>query len=340
VEFNPHDYALCFLTYVSRSGSTLLSSLLDRHPDVLVTIEADFPPSLLGLGANAVRLQDIDELRRYLRHLLDDDKFRRWGVDVGRLEAAAVAAGGPPFDASGLLLPTLALYAADHGLARGVVVFKGRLPTPRHFHGVRARYPGSRMLHVVRDPRAVWLSQKGARNQRNGMPLGWSPQRSAADWAQQAGQALQLRDAAGFRLVRYEDLVRDAEATAAAVCGWLDLDAAGLTDGDESGYRDRIPPEQRHLHELVGRAADTARIDRWREQLPDAEILAVEQVAGPLMARFGYPSLHEGAAGEPARALRRLDASRVLEYRLKRLLRLGTRPGLLRREFEARRKGW
>lgn len=336
----PADISICFLTYVSRSGSTFLSSRLDAHPELLATIEADFPTSLLGLGPGEVLLGSRGELARYLRRLGDDDKFPRWNVDVRAAAALAEERLGWPLRAADLFPLILSLHAADQGMTRGVVLFKGRLPTPVHFETVAQRYPGCRMLHVVRDPRAVWLSQKGARNPRDGMPLGWSPQRCAAQWAEQVGAALRASDDPRFRLLRYEELVRDPKTQVDAVCAWLGLDPADLVAGDDGGYRERIPGDQRHLHALVGGAADPGRIDRWRELLPDEEVRAVEAAAGPLLERMGYDPVRAGTAGDPTPRLRRLDRARVLEYRLKRLLRLCVRPGRLMREIGARRKGW
>jgi hypothetical protein len=42
------------------------------------------------------------------------------------------------------------------------------------------------------------------------------------------------------------------------------------------------------LHEQTTKPLDPGRIDRWREEMSDADLAAVEAEAGELLAELGY----------------------------------------------------
>lgn len=336
---------LVLLAYLSRSGSTFLATLLDAHPRVVVTPEAWFPPSALGPEAGRVALAGPPALECYLAYLFDDYKLCSWGVPRSDLRRAMIDSGPPPWPASELLRLACELYAARRapgGPAPAWIVFKEGRRALFHPEAARRAWPGCRLLHVVRDPRAVYASQRRSRRSRYPLPFTLSPGVMARDWAGDGRLAVALEKDPDYLRVRYEDLVTDHRGTLGRVLGWLGCDLPVEGPEAAAGYGEVIPPEQRHLHESLRTTPDPARLEAWRSRVSAGEEALVLAAAAEEMGRLGYPV--EGGETPPGAWARRVD-------RLKeRLLRLGLRglalgglvgsPARLGRRIEARRRGW
>jgi hypothetical protein len=153
-----------------------------------------------------------------------------------------------------------------------------------------------RVLHVVRDPRAVaysWTRSKaltdGARRQEM---LRLSPPQSALQWDLWNGAAERLwRHSDRYLRVRYEDLVADPRAVLGDV-----TELAGVGDL-------QLPFTGSHevaagtVHAVAGNA-DRMRTgpltistdDEWRRRLPASARRVVTALTWPLAARYGYRS--------------------------------------------------
>ncbi len=338
---------LVLLAYLSRSGSTFLCTLLDAHPDVVVTPEAWFPPSALGPLAGRVVLADEDDLDAYLAYLWDDYKLRSWGVSMAELRRAVLDSGPPPWPASELLRLVSESYAAGRrGADEPVpawVVFKEGRRALLHPAAARRAWPDCHILHVVRDPRAVYASQRRSRRSRYPLPFTLSPGEMAREWAADAALAEEMARDPAYLRVRYEDLVTDHRATLQTVLAWLGCRGLPELEGDGAiRYDDKIPREQRHLHERLRSTPDPARLTAWRSRVAPGEEALVVATAGEAMERLGYTA--EGRPSVVGEWAQRADRGK--EW----LLRLGLRclslagllasPGRLRRRLEARRRGW
>ena len=215
------DEAPVFIVCAPRSGSTLLRALLNRHSDLHITRESHF---LVGVGKRAFA-QDADAA---LAHYFDSPQFC-WL----RLSKAAVLQRLDAWPSS-RAASFIALMRADadrHGKRR--VGDK----TPAHalvLAEMLSMFPQARVVHIVRDPRAVVASL--AR-----MPWGAPSHLANALGCLMSVRAVLACDAtAAGRLmhVRYEDMIATPEATLRAICahigvGWdarmLDADAPATT---------------------------------------------------------------------------------------------------------------
>ncbi len=292
---------LVFLTYVSRSGSTLLARMLDEYAEVGVSLEARLPDGILY---PPVPLRCPADVPAALKVLYGDPKFRQWGIDRDAL-AAALAQGPFPIPYDRLLRTVLAAYFEGEPPPTVVCKFGYYV---EHVEKVRAAIPGARFLFVMRDPRAVYNSQRRSLNSESGRPMSTNPLRVARRFVALERIVRAHRDAAWFHTLRYEDLIRNTETEVQRVAAFLGLRSGQKADGPS--YDERIPAAERHLHELVGGEARQERIDAWSRELSAAEILAIERVAGEAMARHGYQT----AAADRASAGDRL---RIVGYRLR-----------------------
>jgi hypothetical protein len=152
-------------------------------------------------------------------------------------------------------------------------------------------YPEARIVHIVRDGRDVvcsllekpWLRREQAAADDAGVPYGayarfWvEPDRRAEfEHASDARRAAWVwrsyvtaaRTAEDALEIRYEDMVADPEAVAAALGGYLDVPAQPLAAA------------------LGG--AHAASVGRYRTDLDAAQLADVEEEAGNLLRELGY----------------------------------------------------
>ncbi len=218
-----------------KSGTTLLVSLLDGHPDLLV-----FPEEL-----NVFRTTS-----RLPREAWLDALFTRTGVAHLRHERAETPSGPRDYahvDFARLREDTAAAWARSDGSAAALVeclvaaygAQLGRAPgaawvekTPRnelHLAVAEQWWPGVRAIQIVRDPRATFCSYRRKR-ERGDTPLHLD--RFLSDWdaGVAAFDAFAARAPGRAHRVRYEDLVGDPGAVTEELARFLGIawDAALL----------------------------------------------------------------------------------------------------------------
>jgi hypothetical protein len=140
------------------------------------------------------------------------------------------------------------------------------------------RLPDLRFLHVVRDGRDMALSSNQLQLARYGSllltpeELEWSqPERSIALWNRINGWAADVGERLGdaYRRVRYEDLCARPSAVTREVFRFFDLPA-----WPRPAARLVVTPDS---------------FGRWRRADPPL-VARLEAIAGPTLARFGYPT--------------------------------------------------
>jgi tetratricopeptide (TPR) repeat protein len=190
---------LCFIVGMPRTGSTLLERILDAHPDAVGLGESTWLPDLAAslpatLGSPApfpTCLEDAsaDALTRIARAALNK---------ISRTDRKAT-------------------LLVDKNLANH-----------RHIGLIALLFPGARVIHCDRDPRAVALSCL----MQNLSPLSHPYTRTLPDLAHAWAQCrrlmdhwLALADTLALRLdeIRYEDFVAGAEASSRALLASCNL---------------------------------------------------------------------------------------------------------------------
>lgn len=271
-----------FVVGMPRSGTTLLSAMLDALPDVAITPElhyftehwprcrAALAPG--GEGASAL-----------LAHLLTRPGFVELQLDeteVSLLERQ-VAEGEATHQA--VYSAVLRAYATRHG--ERVAGEK----TPAYLLRTRLLlqlFPGARFICMVRDPRDVSLSWRTAGWRGHSLFHGLLWRRFS-----RAAHQASTRLGESFLVVRYEDLVSDPAGTIATCCDHLSVawDPVALEFHREAPRT--FDPGREPWKERALTPVDPGRAGRWRDELPPAEARVVTIAAGSGLARFGYETL-------------------------------------------------
>lgn len=259
---------LCFILGVPRSGTTLLSVLLGKHPKVLAPSE---PWIMLGLAemgrVNPRHPADSQLLGAACAGFLD-------GIEIDAARAFAQAAYG--------------VRLAREG--RQIFVDK----TPRYYHIVdfiRRVFPHAKALVLLRNPLDIAASYLSSWNADLAELI-----ESGTDHPFLFDYLLGLRrmaelttnKGAAVLCLHYEDLVAAPEAIMARVFSFLGLKPP-KGKGSDLGQVNRQPSDFGDHKILATRSVHSESVGAWRRQLsPDQIKTLVGALGAPLFDQLGY----------------------------------------------------
>jgi len=161
-----------------------------------------------------------------------------------------------------------------------------------------------RVLHLVRDPRAVaysWSRQvRRPDTDRPSYMTRYSPATAAMQWdIQNAAFGLQARTGCPLMRLRYEDFTSEPELTLRRVAGFAGLPAqdsypfltaAGAPSdvASVSAWLDGGHSVSGNPMRFTTGQVPISRDEKWRTHLPEAQQRVVTALTWPLMAGYGY----------------------------------------------------
>lgn len=205
----------CFLLSSERSGSNLVTRLMDGHREVCGPSPTHLLRVMLEQRQRYGDLQQPDRWHQLLDDAasLMDTKLGSWRTSVTADELAAEV---PPGSLGGVFRHVYEKEASAWG-AR--IVFVKENHVYRNFAFLEREFPGSTFVFLARDPRDMALSWKRSVDLRGGVI------RAAETWQVDQCSALVLSHelARTGRIVglRYEDLVADPSAQLGRICDLL-----------------------------------------------------------------------------------------------------------------------
>lgn len=271
-----------------RSGTTLLRSILNAHPQISIGFECDF---FEVLEPTYGRLPDIrPHLDRYLNDLFAVRRFDYWGLTASDIRRQfARTPGAVAYDQSVRLICDA--HRARHKPDAALTGLKNpnsieRLD--RFFH----LFPGGRVIHIIRDPRGVAASQKSKLIRRDGTcdAALTTVQTCLRHRRAMAGQARFANDPR-LRSMSYGDLITDTRASLEPLCDWLGL----AMDDAMLAYHTQAdtPTAELWQHGLTRQPPDPARLSAYRDVLSEVELQAVN-----FLCRAALPDWSDGARTE------------------------------------------
>jgi hypothetical protein len=280
-----------------RSGTTLVSLILDSHPQLTVGPELDFlEPRNLGshilecctlldagdprVAGTGVRTADPD-FQPGVQFVKQCHRFGLERVElIAEVERAMLAAGREltSFADRCDLIDRIGEHRrARLGTSAWGIKIQRHIVRPEDFRRV---WPGARLVHVVRDGRDV-----AASHLRGGRWWGYR------DVEEAARRWLEVVDGAPTATtVFYEQLVTDPRATLEAL-----LDELGIPWSDAVLQHAAIDhallahPHEHPSADDVSRPIHREAVARYVRDLAPAEIEAFEAIAGDALRRLGYP---------------------------------------------------
>ena len=266
-----------FIAGPDRSGTTLLFALLASHPRISMVRRTNM---WRYFDQRYGDLHNEQNLERCLDDMLRYNRIQTFLKPDGQRIRSEFWEGKPSY---GRLF---SLFHRHHAETLGKSRWGDKsLHTEHYVERVFAEFPDAKILHITRDPRDRYASVR----KRHGRDV---PRLGAANgrWLFSMYKALenQKRYPGRYKILRFEDLAGDPEATMKDVCAFLGeayfpemLTMAGASDHANGGGNSsfgKIEPGQ----------ISKKPIGRYREVLSKTEIAYIQLFTGKYMDQLGY----------------------------------------------------
>ena len=307
-EHRPGEPEAIFVVGVARSGTTMMRFLLETSDRIAIARENHFMGHIFGRrGARHFfrRAGDLkeDATIRGIVDMIYSGEYERlsgwrrpspfwyWLKDEvprAEIEKRLLAAERTE---RGMFRAFLQMYAD----ANGKPIMGEKTPTHLSFVDKLLRwFPNARVIHMLRDPRAVYVSDRYRRQNRDRFPYNLMAKVPllletyllilySVTWrrALKRHEELERRHAGKYMLVRFEDVVRKPRETLPPVFEFLGVAMPPSIDRD-------VAVPQRHGMRSSEEGIDPQAADRWRTRIhPFARRFLELTLRGP-MRKFGY----------------------------------------------------
>jgi hypothetical protein len=304
---NPPSKPIVFVTGASRSGTTLLCFILGRSAQICPLSETHYfgeiwdPRSTPETATSEALVRAAANLfARLKRGILDATVTEE---DIAEARSFLTNLPVEQHNLRDIYMSVMGHFATKKGKT---------VPceqTPRNIFYARRLleiFPEARVVHMIRDPRAVMASQKKRWQRRKlaaaKLPFyhtirvwaNYHPYTMGQLWKRATSSALALqRDShPRFKTVRFEDLLQEPETTVRDLCAFLQipyqaqmLEVKQINSSHQSSVGGARP------------GLNKAAIDAWQKVLRPGEAAITEATCGEQMERCGYTRLHRGGPG-------------------------------------------
>ena len=276
-----------FLICSERSGSNLITKILDAHSEVC----GPSPTHLTRTGGlNLYRYGDLLREENWKTLVSDSVNLVQNKIAVweSKVEEEELHKEVKDRRFSEIVRYIYEKEASAQGKKR---LFVKENHTHSYISFLLSHFPEARFLWMVRDPRDMALTWKEAGTAQGGVKSG------AKMWFHDQSESLKaygfLRDTGRIMRIRFEDLLSKTESTVRGVCDFLDL---------------RFEPGMLEFHQQSNTAVNSNRLTSWRDlqkpvlknnfnlfrdRLSEAENRYVELLCAEEMDIFGYSREYE-----------------------------------------------
>jgi hypothetical protein len=246
-----------------RSGTTLLQDLCARHPDIRMTREFGM---FEHLGEPLPRY--VRRLRKRARRHYSYLDFEKKGSRRTLVAASFLARYIGLLPLGGWTVTTKSVQRSARLTFPGVPVVGDKVPRYIRRLDTHARDPRLTRVVIYRDCRDVVQSAL-ARLSKEWWRQSWARGMDVGSLSRLWVAAIETmeRNASSCHIIRYEDLVTTPAPVIAGLASYLGVDAAGF-------------PIEMIRESSVG---------KFRTSLTEEQLAEIMAVAGPTLARLGYP---------------------------------------------------
>jgi hypothetical protein len=291
-----------FVLGLNRSGTTLLSLLLDTHSRVAIPYESHFIVPYYRRIQNWGDLSLLENRLRLVTSILNERFVKEWDHRLQPEEIDVVGCDS----LAGCIKEVFLAYARRCG--KDIWGDK----TPAYITDIEVLnrlFPNSRFVHLIRDGRDVSLSI---------IQQSWGPRdfiTAMRDWTETvkwARKMLRMLPDDRFIELRFEDLVSDPDRELHRVTDFLGLsfEPAMLTQFVERAAA-KVGSHISGLHAHLTHKPSSLQAYKWQRSLSEADQAIAHEIAGPLLEQLGYPA---GVRTHPMRIPRKVFHRLRLEW--------------------------
>lgn len=256
---------LLFVTYISRSGSTLFLNQLSKYENFCVCPEADllvkeflyYPLKTFKASALRKRLANI---------IANDPKLRAWNISAKEADLISLRRTGLE-----IFIAFLQVYRNRVNPKALTIAFKAveLANCYSSFENHAENDYSIKHLAILRDPRGIFNSQSKTKKPFKNKYFNTNPLITAYLFNHM------LRSLSTYEkdypnpvlTLRFEDFIEDPTETIQSVCTKLGISLGNASDNDSKTLYVRLPDEQRQIHENIIKPIIGAKDDEWKTNL-------------------------------------------------------------------------
>lgn len=264
-----------FVCGCERSGTTMLGSILGSHSSVICIPESRFfEPVYKSIMNNEYDPETaINTIKNHI-------KFKLWDLVIENGIESDLAKYPDK-----LIIKLIDLYKRKNNKKANIWVDHTPLNI-NYLPLLNNLFPDAKMIHIVRDGRAVAASV---------LKLDWGPNivtKAATWWISRLSYGFAAEsyfNSKKIMRVYYEDLLNYPEKTLIKICEFVNIiyDKSML-----SGNGFKVSEYTLKQHQLVGTKINKSRIDDWKKQLTKREVELFESTAGKMLVYLHYKLMY------------------------------------------------
>jgi hypothetical protein len=289
---------------INRSGTTLLSMMLDAHSRIAIPHESHFFVSYYQ-GRASLNFSDEAGRREVVARILAEPFVRSWDRPVTAAEVDLSRC----HDLASTIDEVYRVYARHFGKD----IWGDKTPAyVTDIHVLNALFPDARFVHLIRDGRDVALSI---------IKQPWGPSdflsavRTWAETVRWARKMLRMLPDDRHIELRFEDLVSDPQTQLERLTHFFGVD---FEPGMLTEYTRNAPEKvgdflnKHHVH--LGKGPQRSQAFKWQSALGPSDQAVAYELAGSVLEELGYPA---GVKQHPLRIMKKCYHRLVEAYRFR-----------------------
>ncbi len=289
-----HQTPIFFIMGRPRSGTTLLSTLFDAHPNV--KIPPEFPIMLpLYQKFRKVRHWDENTVHQFVAFIFQHNVFIHRTLENLKIDREEFTADLLPLAKGGTIqdfLKKLNAYTFSLFPKEDIKAIGDKNPVYSIYTERFLKiFPDSRFICIVRDYRDNFVSMRKLADLKLEAPI-LTLQVSRWRYVAKIFLRCQKKYPDRFRIIRYEDFVNKKTEIMPELCKFIgipyDPEVFDFYKKKEETMKTYDNPLIARFHGSLMNPVNTSRMEQWRKELTDAEVKMADTVAGKYGRLFNY----------------------------------------------------
>lgn len=260
---------------VGRSGTSLLMSMLNTHPEIAFVPETHFVGRYI-VDHPLLNAKDLKE------RLVDDHRFHRLAISQDTVENI-IASLEDQFSIAEFYKSILNFYTTK---SKTQIIGDKAPKNIEYLPIIKHLFPEAYLIHIIRDPRDVYLSRTKAKWSSDYSDLAhFTAYRSQYNLGCHYGPKLFANH---YYEIHYEDLISNPDSELASICNWLGVPFDDRMLEFSNSARELMAPEEEAWKSETLKPLMMGNKNKWRAELPQEKNWVIEAACSPAFSGGYY----------------------------------------------------
>lgn len=276
-----------------RSGTTLLRTLFDAHPGVIIPWECQYIINLYPRYGKTTLWTKLD-LEDFYEDLLKQWQFKLWTVDLKKLKQDILNLEGK--NSYAMVCRTVhASFRSLYDKKEPRFIGDKNPGYSIYISRLKKIFPEAKFIYILRDYRDTFLSIKNVDFELPVVSI------VTYKWKYFFKQSLKAKKAypESVYILKYEDLVSEPELHFRLICKFLGLEYTpevfDFYEKRDEAHKVLKTERAKRNHASLLNPISTRRVGLWKKGLSEEEVRIADHVAGRFAKKAGYRRKYKSA---------------------------------------------